>query len=390
VAAAAERAAQLFEGAEREQLRHDASEEVLRVVQAYLNLIGAQERVRLLEESRARHAEILRLTSQRIAAGDVAQIEAERVRAHEAIVQSSLARAQTALLRARLDVASAAGVAVSTVEGAPVATEPFATTLATVPGVDALLAQARTGRRDARAAADRQRSATALLEAAQGQARPLLDVRLSAGMSNLYESDFFRYLPDEQEAIIDATARVVTPVLQGQPIAPPTTARYWEPRGYARAITGRYEPFVNVGFVLELPFGNNRAKGRVAQAQAGVRSASIDLLNLNRVIQDNIVDLRQAIDRAAAAIASWETAVTNSRQTFASQQRLLEVATVTLIDVLLTEEGLAADEQQLLSERQAYLAALARLKYELGELVTYDGTGTAELVRFLSTGFTGR
>ena len=389
--AAAERAAQFFEGAEREQLRHDTSEEVLRVVRAYLNLVGAQESVRLLEESRARHAEILRLTSQRVAAGDVAQVETERVRAHEAIVQSSLNQAQTALLRARLDVASAAGVAVSTVEGAPVATEPFATTPPTIPDVDTLLAQARALRRDSRAAVERQRSANALLEAAQGQARPLLDLRISGGMSNLYESDFFRYLPDEQEAIIDTTARVVTPVLQGQPIAPPETARYWEPRGYARAITGRYEPFVNVGFVLELPFGNNRAKGRVAQAQAGVRSASIDLLNLNRVIQDNIVEVRQAIDRAAAAITSWETAVTNSRQTFASQQRLLETGTVTLIDVLLTEEGLAADEQRLLLERQAYLSALARLKYELGELLTYDAAGTpGELIRFLSTGLTGR
>ena len=62
-----------------------------------------------------------------------------------------------------------------------------------------------------------------------------------------------------------------------------------------------------------------------------------------------------------------------------------------MIDVLLTEEGLATDEQQLLVQRQTYLSALARLKFELGELVLFENAGTpSELVRFLSSGFVGR
>jgi outer membrane protein TolC len=390
-AAAAERAAQLFAVSEQEQLRHDTSEQVLRSVLAYLNLIGTQERVRLLEESLARHGEILRLTSQRVAAGDIAQIETERVRARETSVRSTLNQAQTDLLHARLAVADTLGVAVSSLEAAPVATEPFAQGLATVPDVATLLTQAQTLRRDTRAATERQRSAGALLEAAEGAARPLLDFRISAGMSNLYESDFFRYLPDEADSIIDTTQRVVTPVIDGAPLAPISPVRYWDPRGYSRAITGRYEPFVNVAFNLELPFGNNRGKGRIAQAQAGVRSASIDVVNLNRTIQDNVVEVRQTLERAANALAQWEAAVSNSRQTYASQQRLLESGTTTLIDVILTEEELAADEQRLLIERQVYLSALARLKFELGELVVFDGSGGAgELIRFLSSGFTGR
>ena len=390
-AAAAERAAQLFAVGEQEQLRHDTSEQVLRSVLAYLNLIGAQERVRLFEESLARHGDILRLTSQRVAAGDIAQVETERVRARETSVRSALSRAQTDLLHARLAVADTLGVAVNTVEAAPVATEPFAAGLATVPDVDTLLTQARSLRRDTRAATERQRSASALLEAAEGDARPLLDFRISAGMSNLYESDFFRFLPDEADSIVNVTERVITPVVNGAPLAPISPVRYWDPRGYSRAITGRYEPFVTVGFNVEMPFGNNRGKGRIAQAQAGVRSASIDVLNLNRTIQDNVVEVRQTLQRAANGLTQWEAAVSNSQQTFASQQRLLESGTTTLIDVILTEEELAADQQRLLVERQIYLSALARLKFELGELVTFDGTGGAgELIRFLSTGFTGK
>ena len=390
-AAAAERAADLFAVSARDQLRHDASEQVLRSVLAYLNLVGAQERVRLLEESLARHGEILRLTTQRIAAGDVAQIESERVRGRETSVRSTLNQAQIDLLHARLAVADTLGVTVNSLEAAPVASEPFAQTLATVPELNSLLTQAQTLRRDTRAAVERQRSAGALLEAAEGQARPLVDFTISAGMSNLYESDFFRFLPDEADSIIDVTNRVVTPVVNGAPLAPISPVRYWDPHGYSRAITGRYEPFVAVSLNLELPFGNNRGKGRVAQAQAGVRAASIDVMNLNRTIQDNVVEVRQTLERSANALAQWEAAVSNSRQTYASQQRLLESATTTLIDVILTEEELAADEQRLLVERQVYLSALARLKFELGELVVFDGSGGAgELIRFLSSGFTGR
>jgi outer membrane protein TolC len=144
-----------------------------------------------------------------------------------------------------------------------------------------------------------------------------------------------------------------------------STARRWHgfagallgSRGYSRAITGRYEPFVTVGFNLELPFGNNRGKGRVAQAQAGVRAASIDVLNLNRTIQDNVVEVRQTLGRAANAVAQWETAVSNSQHTFASQERLLESGTTTLIDVILTEVELAADLQLMLLDRQIYLSS---------------------------------
>lgn len=390
-AAATERAAQAFLTGEREQLRHDASGAALRTVLAYLNLIAAEQRVRLVEESRARHAEILRLTAQRVAAGAIAQVETERVRAHEAIVQSAVNQAQTDLLAARLSLADAMGVSVASVDAAPTAIEAFSPEFATVPDLDVLFKQAQLLRRDTRAAEARKTSATALFEGARSTARPLLDLTVTVGMSNLYESPFFRYLPDEQKSIVDTRARVVTPAVTGTPVPPDKPVRYWDPRGYSRALTGRYEPFVRVGFTWELPFGNNRAKGRVAQARAALSAATIDVLNLDRGIHESIIESKATLDRAARAVAEWESAVGNSAKTFDSQQRLLESGVVTLIDLLLTEEALAASQQQLLVRRQVYLSALSRLKFDLGELVTFDGPGTAgELVRFLSTGFTSR
>jgi outer membrane protein TolC len=390
-AAATERAARAFLTGEREQLRHEASAAALRTVLAYLHLIAAQDRVRLFEESRARHAEILRLTTLRVTAGAIAQIEIERVRAHEATVLSALSQAQTDLLAARLSLADAMGVSVAAVEAAPTAIDQFKPEFTDVPNLDVLFKQAQQLRRDTRAAEARKASATALFEGARAAARPLLDLSITIGMSNLYESPFFRYLPDEQEAIIDARARVVTPSVTGTPVPPPEPVRYWDPRGYSRALTGRYEPFVLVGFTWELPFGNNRARGRVAQARAALSTATIDALNLDRSLYEGIVESKQTVDRAARAVAEWESAVGNSAKTFDSQQRLLESGVVTLIDVLLTEEALANTQQELLVRRQLYLSALGRLKFDLGELLTFDGAGTtSELVRFFSTGFTRR
>jgi outer membrane protein TolC len=108
-------------------------------------------------------------------------------------------------------------------------------------------------------------------------------------------------------------------------------------------------------------------------------------------VRESVVESKETLDRAARAVTQWELAVASSAKTFDSQQRLLESGVVTLIDVLLTEEGLAAAQQELLVRRQVYLSALGRLKFDLGELVTFDSPGTTgELVRFLSTGFTRR
>jgi outer membrane protein TolC len=386
-----ERAAQALVTSEEDQLRHGASEEVFRTVLSYLNLIGAQERVRLVQESRTRQAEILKLTQQRIAAGDIAQIEVARVQAREAAVVSVLNQTEADLIGARVALAESMGVTVSSLEAAPIASDPFATVPAVFPDTATLVTQALAVRPDTRAAAARQASATALLEGAQADARPLMNLSLTVGMANLYESPFFRFLPDEALPIIDTRATVVTPPVTGVPVPPLSPVRYWDSRGYYRALTGRYEPYGVIKFAWELPFGNNRAKGRVAQAQAQVAASAIDALNLNRVIQENVVDARETVERAASAVRYWETAVDNSVKTYESQRRLLEAGSVTLIDVLLTEEDLAQEQQQLLLQQMLYRSAIARLKFELGELIVFDNRGTpAERIRFLPSLFAGR
>jgi outer membrane protein TolC len=391
--AAQERAAEAQVTAGEEQVRHQASEQAFRTVLAYLSVVGAMDRVRALEESQGRFAEILKLSEQRVAGGAIAAIELERVRARQASVASSIAQAQMDLAAARVSLADTLGVSVTTLEAAPLASEAFATTAAVVPDVAQLIEQAFKLRRDTRAAAARQRSATLLYDAARTDARPLFDVDFTFGMSNLYESPLFKYLPDEgdpdrSQSIIDARAAVVTPPVSGTPIPPLSPVHYWNPRGYTRLMTGRFEPFATVRFTWELPFGNNAAKGRVAQAQATVSQSTIDVLNTDRLIRQGVVESAGILERTGASITQREIAIEASRRAFDSQRRQLETGNVTLIDLILTEESLAGDQQALVSQRQAYLSALARLKYELGEIVLFDNALTAnELLRFNPAGF---
>jgi outer membrane protein TolC len=138
-----------------------------------------------------------------------------------------------------------------------------------------------------------------------------------------------------------------------------------------------------VAITVDLPFGNNSARGRTAQAEAMQTSSAIQSENLRRVIGENVVELAGTLSRAAAALTAWESAVASGTETLEGRVRMFQVGDTTLLDTLLTEEGLTGDHLQLIRQRQAYLSAVARLKLELGQLVVVDGSGgVAETLQF--------
>jgi outer membrane protein TolC len=153
--------------------------------------------------------------------------------------------------------------------------------------------------------------------------------------------------------------------------------RYYSPIGYGRALKNRHTPFATVSLTFELPFGNNAARGRVAQAEATLTSSAIQSEDLRRVIGENVVELAESLRRSAASLAEWEAAVARGAETLEGRVRMFQVGDATLIDALLTEEGLTGDHLQLVRQRQSYLSALARLKLELGELVSIDDADAA-------------
>ncbi len=389
--AAPERSAEYIEIGEREQLRHEVAQAVFRTVLAYLNLVAAQETERLLQDSVARHEQILALTRQRVSGGDVAGMEVGRVQARAASVASAAAQARAAVDEARIGLAEVMGVSARSLADAPRASDPLATAFAGLADPAALTDYALAARADARAARLRRSAAEILADGARVDQRGKLDLTFKAGLSNLYDSPLFRYLPDEAEPIIDETRAVPIASLTGVPVPPQSPVRFYDARGFYRALTSRHEPFVSVNITWELPFGNRAAKGRYAQAAATLQTSTIEARDLERVIDMNVLGASETVRRAADATAAWQTAVAHDEHVLAAALQQLQSGDLTILDTLLTEESVTTDQLQLVRQRQVYLSTLARLRFEAAVLVSFENPGTpAEQIRFPAGDFVRR
>lgn len=380
--AAQERASVFTLRAREEQARQVATEEVYRTLLAYIRLIAAQDNLKLAQASSERQKVLVGLTDQRVRGGEAARVEGFRAQARAAFVDSSVAGAKAELVDARMSLAEAMGVDAATLGEAPAAADRFADVRVDQQTVAALIASAMESRRD-RLALDQARRASAELAAgARDDTRRVYDLNFSGGLAQSYESEIFRFLPDEQNPIFSEL---------NPPVQFDETHRYYSPRGYWRGLTGRWEPFITASISFEIPLGNNAAKGRLAQAQATLRSSEIQYRDRTRLIGDNITGVVQTLRAAAEGVQRAREAVERTTTTYEGALSQLRAGELTLIDTLTTEEELLGDQTELLRQQQVYLSTLARLRFESGQLVTFSGLGDAsESARFLPTEFVVR
>jgi outer membrane protein TolC len=321
------------------------------------------------------------LVDQRVRGGETAGVDLSRAQARAAVVGSSVNGAQAELVEARMSLAEAMGLDTASLADAPEAADRFADVKVDQQTVTALIASALDARRDRKALEQARRASSELAAGARADTRRVYDVNISAGLAQAYESDNFRYLVDERLPIFNQI-----PVTEPDPIG--ETHRYYSPKGYWKGFTGRWEPFVTASISFEIPLGNNAAKGRLAQAQAALRSSEIQFADRSRLIRDNIHGVVQSVRAAAENVLRAREAVERSRSTFEGIRAQLQAGESTLIDTLTTEEELLGDQTQLVRAQQVYLSTLARLRFEAGQLVTFDGLGAAsESVRFVPTDF---
>jgi outer membrane protein TolC len=252
---------------------------------------------------------------------------------------------------------------------APVAADDFNAASPALPPVDQLTRQAFALRRDVRAIERNTEAAAALEAGARANLRRQVNLSLQTGFSTLYDSPL-------------ATIDQVTPV---------SPVRFLSPVGYSRALGAPWAPFAVVSLAVELPFGNHAARGRLVQAESTLTQSRIRAGDLRRVIGQNVVDAAVAVQRAAAAVESWDAAVGAARQSLDAAIQRFRLGDVTLIDVLLTEQELTENLQQRVSGQQVYLSAVARLRFETGTLVGFDGEGTPnEVLSFDARQFVSR
>jgi outer membrane protein TolC len=353
----------------RDDVLHSASEEVLRTTLAYLDVLAAQQRVTLYDQSLARQGQLVQLTAQQVEAGDMIAAENNRARARQAFIATSVSQARTDLLTARMRLADVLGLPITSIDQAPTATGELSETVPPVPDLStAVNPQGPLELRYDRRALTRLRDASAVLEAAgRANLRGRFDFSVRGGMANTYESPLFFYLPDERQPIISPDPQTF----------PERGVSFGVPTGFYRSVTGRYEPFAFASMTIELPFGNNAARGRLLQAQANLQSADIQATRLDRVARENIVASENALRRAAESIELLKTSVSASEQTLSATMEQLRIGEATLFNTIRTEDEVLGDRLELIRMLQSYYQTLARLKFEAGTLVTVEGAGGA-------------
>jgi outer membrane protein TolC len=293
-----------------------------------------------------------------------------------------VASARQAVSTARVSLAEAMGLEASSLAEAPAAADRFADVTLDPTAIEALIKSALAERRDLRALDAARRASAEFAAAARSDLKRRFDVSIKTGLANNYESELFRFLPDEQNPIF---SQLEDP----KPIR--DRDRYYWPRGFYRSLRGRWEPFVVASISVDFPFKNNAARGRLAQAQATLRSAEIDLTDRRRVIGEGIIGVSGALRNAAEAIVRGREAIERDRQSLDSIVGLLKAGETTVIDTLTTEEELLRDELELARQLQVYHSLLARLRFESGRLVSFASEGEpAEAVRFLPTEYVVR
>ena len=361
--AAPERSAALAATGRRAALGFEVSQQAYRTALSYLNLVAAQETLEALLESVTRQQRIVELTKGGVTAGDLPSVEVGRAQARAERVNSAVSDARSAVVAARVGLADTIGISADDLAATPLATEDFAQTYATAQPVDALVTRALTARLDVRAADAQRAAADTLAAGARANQRRRFDFLVTGGISNIYDSPTYKFLPDEVNPII--------------PPSPPLedALHYYSWRGFYRAIQKRWEPYVVAQLSIEMPFGNHTAKGRFQQAQATATTSRINAEDLTRRIRLNIVDASHQLERSLASLQQWEAAVRNDEEILAGSLQRFQARDVTLVDTLLTEESVTSDRLELVRQRQTYFSTLARLRFEAGELVDF---GSAE------------
>jgi outer membrane protein TolC len=330
--AAPERAALIGEQAAQLDAQHQASVSALTTINAYWSLRGAQENVDIAQRSVDLQGRIVQLTRQTIAAGNLPAIELARVQASEARSQTTLRDAQVALQQARVGLATAMGIAVSSDD----ATLPKASDAFPAPpdagAVDeqkmtALATDGLQQRRDVTAALRRAEAAQVAVRGAQLDLKPRIDLTGGSWWTG-----------NDEDVITNALKRWVG-------------------------------PSYNLAIDVEKPFGNNTQRGLLVEAQAGGASSQISSADLRRQVRLDVVRTGRSIVEAIERVRIAQSAVQFYQQTIDGELARYQIGEVTLIDTITTESQQADARRALVAAQQELAQLIAELRFETGTLV---------------------
>ncbi|HQR45317.1 MAG TPA: TolC family protein [Thermoanaerobaculia bacterium] len=343
---AAERSAQESWRASLESLANIAAQACLRTTLAYWNLASAQEQLALIEGASEIQQKIADVTQALVQADELPRTEMNRVVARTADLAASAAAARRNIATYRVELARSAGISVVDEETAPLAADPLpaAEEAAAIegPALASLLDASVARRADVKAAKLRIDAANAVVVGTRSDLRPRLDLSLQAGYNGIYEDGRYQ----------------VTGV--------------FNPTGYWRTFQGKYVgPSFQLTLTFELPFGNNTAKGQLAQAEALATQSIITEKNVERQTRATVEQLAKSLQLATSEVKSQRTAARSYDETVASTFEQFRAGETTLFSTLTTEQNRTQALANLVSARLTWAARLARLRYATGTLLSY-------------------
>ncbi len=341
-AGAPEQAAELRREAAELEFVHRSAASALATVEAYWNLVGAQERSRLLAQAVIREEGLRGPAEQLADAGEfLTRPDLDRLAARLASTRESQKRAQRDVLTARAVLADAIGLEVDSRTSLPAASEeglpsPDPAILGEL-GAQELGRAAVANRHDLRARRTLDEASRVLLRAADRNLSRRVDLSLSAGYSGLFESF--------EDKVYDPGA-VFEPLLGSQ-------------RG----------PSVLFSLKVDFPSGNRAARAQLEQARSLRRQSAIGTTDLERTLGLRVTELCNAVVAAAGEASRQREAVGYYRETLKLTLALFEAGETNLVDTILTEERLTFAELDHVEARLAYALLFARLKFETGSLL---------------------
>lgn len=140
------------------------------------------------------------------------------------------------------------------------------------------------------------------------------------------------------------------------------------------AATKKHQPGMDMSVMLvaEYPLGNNTAYGRYEQKTAQLSQLRIQQKELHNTIKSNVLLSVYALRNAVNELEKTEEAVVIYENAFNGERQKFRAGETTLLNIIDIHNRLDNVLINRLSVRKKTAAAIARLRYETGTLISFD------------------
>jgi outer membrane protein TolC len=340
-ASANESAAKLEWDARMQDLRFSISQNVLNTVTAYWSLIASSKILDIANESESSGRRMVEQTQKLIDADELPAADLNVLKADLMDRMATRIAAEQNLLDAQLSIAQAIGlqyqqiVPIEPIDKIP----PLDTEIAGLGNFLApLINQGIEKRADHVAAKLRQESAKILLDAAQNNRKPQVDINLSVGYAGLAEGAGYNNISgdlSQNKTGLNRSAQIM----------------------------------------YQWPFDNNSARGLLRQQLANFDQSTINVSIVERSINIGIKSALSNLLNSALKLKRSEEAVRLYKLTLENEKNKHKLGRATLIDVLTTNDRFINASINNITFQLNYLNALVQLLFQSGKLIEENNNG---------------